>query len=227
MAVQYFLTGPHLVVDGNEIRIFSGFNWSRAWKNATAPMTTDLPEFDKPVSFKDSIAVPYSDITDHVDLDILMTIEEAKLPVTVTFYPEGNAAGKRSWTGSCLVSTTGIDVGEEKSAQGTVTFNAVGGLTRVPNLALATNVVTAGTVGDAHAGFTFVASGGTSTYAYDLPDFGTTDFVVQGLTFTDGVIAGTPDAGTKVGRYYFYMDVTDSAATPVVKRFLCYIDIGA
>jgi hypothetical protein len=56
-------------------------------------------------------------------------------------------------------------------------------------LVLATNVVTAGTVGDLHAGFSFSASGGAAAYTYDLDDFAGTTFVVAGLTFTYGVIA--------------------------------------
>ncbi len=227
MADQYFGDLAELSVDGNPITIGASSKVGRTWKKATAPATWAKPEVTKPVSYLDQITIPFSDMDDHAEFLVLWNLAAAKAAVPVILYPEGNTAGKQTWNGNAYVEIDGIDLGIEKAAGGTITLNFTGGMTPSPNLVLNSQVCTAGQAGQAYAGFTFTTTGGTATYAYDVLTFAGTTFPVEGLTFTNGVIAGTPNANAPVGTHYFYMTVTDSAATPVVKTFLCSIVIAA
>jgi hypothetical protein len=210
MADQYFADLAKLDVNGRMITIGSASNWARAWKDATAPATWANPEFDKPVSYKDSVAVPYSDLDDHADLDFLQDIEESKLAVPIIVYPQGNAAGIRCWAGTCVIKTTGIDVGIDKPAGGTVTFNFKGGLRRQPNIVLSALDFGSTGQGDASSFTAPTASGGAPAYVITMADeAGAASALPYGITWTGSAFTGTVNAAAPLGKYRVRVKVVD------------------
>ncbi|MFN7916578.1 MAG: putative Ig domain-containing protein [Vicinamibacterales bacterium] len=70
-----------------------------------------------------------------------------------------------------------------------------------------------GNVGTAYGPYTFATSGGTPPVTWSLPYY---SFLPPGMTFTNGVLSGTP---TLSGRFSFYLAATDASGYTVT-RFL-------
>lgn len=185
----------------------------------TIPQTRGRGPVDVPRSYrKESYKFKCQDETGSAKWLALKAIMDAALPVACVVAFEGNVAGNLTASGNAYVGVSGLSAGPGKPSTFSFTLSFGSLPTYSPNLVLATQAVGTIAAGGAGSGLTtLVASGGTTTYAYTL--------VTQlplGLTMTSGgVFGGTLNAATVAGTHAFTVRVTDSAATPVVKDFIC------
>lgn len=218
-----FYDQAKLKVVGVWITIGTEVDYQKTFDEITAAATWGSNKVKKPSSLEETIVVPYADMEGHVDFDALEALEDGALHA-IEVYPEGDAAGKRMYSGNAYVKTSGLKGGLTSNATGTLTLNVSGGLTKSPSLALSVSEMGTTAVSGASAYVTPVASGGTSTYALTI----VRGILPEGISMSSGgVFSGTVAATANVGTYLFEITVTDSAATPVVKVFPCSLIVTA
>lgn len=139
--------------------------------------------------------------------------------ISMVQYLEDNATGKPTVTMNVFIGSVSQSVAADGvSQQIDCTFRATSVPVVAPNIVLATQAMGSVAQSGAGSGFTTLsASGGTAAYTYSL-----VTQLPTGVTMnSSGVFAGTVHASCVDGTHTATIRVTDSAATPVVKDFVC------
>jgi hypothetical protein len=230
---------------GDSLDVSINGTWYQCYEDMTGPSEPDMINIpqtrgrgpvDVPRAYlKESYKFTCQDETGSAKWLALKTVMDAKTPVTCIIAFEGNVAGNLTASGSAYVAVSGISTGPGKPGTFTLSINFSTVPTYAPNIVLTGAAVglfgavllTPVGQGDAYSGANLVPTGGTSTYGVVVVG-GAGAMLVEGLTISaTGVIGGTANAQAPIGLHYFVVEVTDSAATPVVKQFLCAIEVVA